>query len=162
MIAKVFEPKFVDATITEITLLSIEEAEKLPEHILELGEWWWLRSPGGFYYSAGYIAEDGSIYAFGYDVDFPDGAVRPVLRINNLESLNLKVGDAINVAGYYWTIITEDLALCNVAVGNTCFRQEWAEMDSNNYETSDIKVWLENWARENCLEIEETGKESEK
>ena len=36
----------LDLEITEATLLTIEEARKLPKRLRRYDEWWWLKSPG--------------------------------------------------------------------------------------------------------------------
>ncbi len=49
--------------------------------------WWWLRSPGGDSYHAASVINDGSVYDYGYTVNYENRTVRPALWIN-LGSLN--------------------------------------------------------------------------
>lgn len=129
--------------ITGITLLSIEEAEEVPENIRDCGYDWWLRSPG---YS-GILAAcvyGGHVYNFNVKLEF---GVRPALKFNP-SSANLQIGDSIKMFGYNWTIITDNLMLCDDIVGKTVFREDWEAKDANDYEASDIKKWLENWYAE--------------
>ena len=56
-----------DIEVTEITLLTVEEARMLPEQIREYEDWWWLRSPGCFYSRVAGVRDDGSVYAGGAD-----------------------------------------------------------------------------------------------
>ena len=44
--------------------------------------WWWLRSPGLNQNRAAYVDYDGSVYYFGYGVDYDDVSVRPALWIS--------------------------------------------------------------------------------
>ena len=133
--------------IKEVTLLSVEEAKALSQDQLNLGSWWWLRSPG-FYEYAAYVDFAGEVSDYGHSVVNSDIGVRPALRISNLKSSNLNLGDKISVGGETWTIISKDLALCDCIVGKTCFREKVGVFcpDVKVYEQSDIKKWLENWA----------------
>ena len=113
--------------------------------------WWWLRSP---YFrssnNAGEVVDDGWVDIL--DVDRTDGA-RPALKIRNLVSSNLKIKDQIQLAGYTWTVIAEDIILCDEIVGHTAFKKDWKAQDANVYEKSDIKAWLKNWAKEKGIEV---------
>lgn len=68
-------------TEDKIFLLSIQEAEKYfaCEADRSIGEWWWLRSPGGTSYYAASVSNDGSIYYVGNNVNYHDNEVRPAL-----------------------------------------------------------------------------------
>ena len=44
--------------------------------------WWWLRSPGGNQRDAAIVTDVGSVYYYGYFVDYDNDAVRPALWIN--------------------------------------------------------------------------------
>ena len=136
----------ISLDITGITLLSIEEAKALPKKIRDIGKFWWLRSPGNGINSAVYVECDGDVYPCGYNVEKEYG-VRPALIIN-LESSNLKIGDKFKLAGQTWTVISERYALCDGIIGKHTFRNEWRASDANDYEKSDVKKFLENWARE--------------
>lgn len=136
----------VDIKITGITLLSVEEYEACKDVIPRAVSWWWLRSPSAHYVKyVAYVVYDGWVYDL--NVDFGTGA-RPALQISNLASVNLSIGDKLMLAGRTWTVISGTLALCDDIVGETKFREDWKMPDANNYEKSDVKKWLENWARE--------------
>lgn len=139
----------VELNIKEITLLSVEEAEKyLTPEQRAVGSWWWLRSPGNNpTRAAGVYRGGGSVSTNGSNVNISSG-VRPALRIANLDSSNLSKGDIIKVGGESWTIISDNLALCDRVVGATCFRKIWNSPDANVYEKSDVKKWLDQWALE--------------
>lgn len=114
-----------DLDVQEITLLSVEEAKALSRDQLNLGSWWWLRSPG-FYEYAAYVDFAGEVSDYGHSVVSSNIGVRPALRISNLKSSNLNSGDKISVGGETWTIISKDLALCDCIVGRTFFRKKRA------------------------------------
>ena len=60
---------------------------------------------------------------------------------------------ATELAGHTWTVIADDLVLCDDIVGYACFRKDHNAKDANDYEASDVKKWLENWAVENGIVI---------
>lgn len=125
--------------ILDITLLSIEEAKKLPERLREYEDWWWLRSSGISKYYAAYVDDDGSVSSRGLVVCGNYGSVRPALVIN-LNSSSFKVGDCFIFANKEFEIISENMAFCKSDIGLSRF----AEV-TNNYETSEIKKYINNW-----------------
>lgn len=145
----------VDLDIKEITLLSIEEYRATQEYIPAINKWWWLRSPGFSPYLAAFVHSDGSVGSCGCIVDLVSGAVRPALRISNLRAANLKQGDKIFVANRKWTVVSEELVVVDKPIGNSPFRQDYGADNANVYEASDVKKYVENWAKENGIEIKE-------
>lgn len=143
----------MDITIDEITLLSVEEYERCKEHIPAVNDWWWLRSPGYYGYYAAYVTIDGSVLNLNW-VNYDNVSVRPVvvLRLNH-KYANLQIGDKLDFAGHVWTMIADNMALCDEGVGYTCFRADWQAPDANDYEKSDVKKWLERWAKEKGIEV---------
>ena len=131
--------------IKGITLLSIEEYEATRDMIPMVKDDWWLRSLSDDASFAMSVGGGGEVYhRLGTGVLFGLG-VRPVL---NLELGDLRIGDVFELAGYMWTVINGNMALCNDIIGECCFRDDWKAKDANDYEKSDIKKWLENWAKE--------------
>lgn len=142
-------PQTENIEISEITLLSVWEAKAVSRAQLNIGSWWWLRSPGRCSTFAARVLNDGKVNAVGiYVCDSRGTGVRPALRISNLGASNLNVGEKFSVGGETWTVISKDLALCDRVVGHTCFREDWRAPDAYVYEKSDVKKWLENWALE--------------
>lgn len=141
----------IDLDIQEITLLSVEEAEKLltqEQRASDSG--WWLRSPGDRRYHNFFAAEvfiDGRVNSHGRYVTHCIG-VRPALRITNLDSSNLSKGDIIKVGAESWTVISDNLALCDRLVWKTGFRYDDTAPDADVYEKSDVKNELDKWALE--------------
>ena len=138
--------------VQEITLLSAKEAENVDQYILAGGSWWWLRSPGKDPRTAASVNESGHIISRGNGVNI-SGGIRPALRIENLESGNYQIGDVIRIADKAWTVVSSDLVLYNGIIGHGRFRKEWEASDSNDYEASDVKKWLHNWAAENNIQM---------
>lgn len=149
--------KKIDLDIQEITLLSIEETkEYLTREQLATGSWWWLRSPGFNPTRAANVRSDGKVRTSGLDVLYDIG-VRPALRIANLDSSNLSKGDIIKVGGESWTIISDNLALCERIVEYSAFRADWKAPDANVYEKSDVKKELDKWALEHGIVTQENA-----
>lgn len=65
----------------QVYLLSIEEAEKLPELVKKFSRSWWLRSPGDGSDFAAFVNFVGDINSYGYHVFNDFGSVRPVIKV---------------------------------------------------------------------------------
>lgn len=137
--------KEVNIEITGATLLSVEEAEALPNSLRVYCRWWWLRSPGDDSILAASVHRDGSIDGFGGSVFYSGDAVRPALLISNLESSNLKIGDSIIFGNKEFEIISDSLAICKSDIGTHYFRKDWKAEDANDYEKSDVKKFIDEW-----------------
>ena len=132
-------------TITGATLLSVEEAEKLPDHLRKYNGWWRLRSPGNYQDCAATVTYGGSVDCIGDIVDFDRACVRPALKISNRESSGLKVGDRFYFSNVEFEVISSDLAFCVTDIGYCAFRENWKAADANIYEASDIKKFVDDW-----------------
>lgn len=144
----------VDLDIQQITLLLADEVSSLSESVLATESWWWLRSPGNNPSRVACVDNDGSVFTYGCNVNYGYG-VRPALRINKLKHLGFNVGDKIEVGDESWTVISEDLALCDRIVGASAFRWASTAPDANVYEKSDIKMWLDQWTLEKGIVTQE-------
>ncbi len=132
--------------IIEVTLLSIEEYEACKDRVPKVGDWWWLRSPCSIGNYAVYVNTDGSIYYASF-LGNHLSTIRPALRIRNPKSASHQIMDKFNLAGYTWTVVSEDMALCDNIIGRTFFREDWKATDASVYEASDIKKWLDRWVK---------------
>ena len=147
----------IDIDIQEVTLLSKKEYKKTKAHIKPIGNLWWLHSPRNDDYKASVVVEDAASYN-PYLVNFKNGdvddlwrtidnesvSVRPALRLNQ-KSNNLQIGDMLSFGGYYWTLISKSLALCDTEFCRMGFREDWDAQDAHIYEASDVKRYLDNW-----------------
>ena len=169
----------IDIKITEITLLTLEEAEKAPKELLAVGECWWLRSPSRNpkdTTSVLLVNPDGSIDMEGLSSGFGNH-IRPVLKISNLNELGLTEGDTFSLAGYTWTVIPGDMALFDDTIDSCPYRtftgfvkhgsvkycyddngdgtfSEFPLSELRDYDSSDVKRAVDLWASENRIEIE--------
>lgn len=142
----------MEIKFSEITLLSIEEYESNKDLIPAFDYWWWLRSPGSFQNGAADVTVRGALDSS--NVSYTCGVVRPALRIWNLESSNLESGDKLIIAGKTWTVLRGGLVLCDESIGYSAFCEDVSASDANVYEKSDVKKFVEGWAKENGIETE--------
>lgn len=126
--------QFDISEINEITLLSIQEAGKVPISILACGKWWWLRSPGYYEYTAISVLNSGLIDENGRIVGAVSTPVRPAFRINNLES---EIGSKIIVGKTWCTVVDEGLVLADNPICNHRF-----DKNSNIWESSELKEFI--------------------
>ncbi len=145
--------KDINIDISEVTLLSAEEAEALLTSLQRATYplWWWLRSPGSGPNCVAYVYSNGTVFTYGSSVLDINHGVRPALRICNPEPSDLVPGESFEAGGERWTLISDDLALCDRIVGKSAFRTDYKAPYANDYEKSDVKKWLENWALERGL-----------
>ena len=134
------EPEF---TITEVTLLSEEEYTAYKSDIpVNSASWWWLRSPHATYANNAMCVA--SMNLLDYHGVQTYGSVRPALMCD-LSGTDLLIGDQITLVGYSWTVIANDVILCDDFVGTSLFRADSDALNANVYDASDIKIWLSNW-----------------
>lgn len=163
--------KDINLNITGITLLSKDEAKKIPKSLLADRGYWWLRTPAASLDMVLAVDAKGQIGTDGYYVDNPDGPnyikIRPAIIISNLNELKLIRGSEIEFAGHKWTVISDNMALCNdtiederdrkafrkctrVSSDQTYFcdgtRKRYPIGELNDYESSDVKKYIEEWA----------------
>ena len=142
-------PQEINLDVTEVTIPSIEEIKKIKMNFdIDCDCTWWLRPSGNNSHNVPYITDLRDVFETDLYVHFEYG-VRPLLRITNLESSNLKLGDKIEIFGEKFTIVLEGRALADSVVGYSAFRKDWRAEDANDYEKSDLKSWLENWRADN-------------
>jgi len=144
----------VDLAFEDISLLSVEEADLIPQSIraIECGSW--LRSPSKISGFAAYVHGSGYVDEFGFDIG-SSGGVRPALLVPNLKSSNLQIGDKIEVVGFPFTVVSESILLCDIVP----FRSEFGK--TNDYETSIVKESLYKWAKDVGIDFEGVSKEHE-
>lgn len=146
----------VDIDIIGITLLSIEEYNKYRDLIPVHDSYWWLRSPNPFLLLAVY-----GVRSYDNEVDNKilvadeDIGISPALKISNLESSDLKIGNKFMFGGKIFTIISDDYAQCDEIIGKGVFRKDWEilDRDANDYEVSDVKKYINNWFEKAKMEI---------
>lgn len=146
-----FIKKKVDIDIIDITLLSREEYDAAKSIIPLISNWWWLRTPYLSAVANVCYVDDVGFVRVAY-VDNILGA-RPALKIQNLKSSNLNIGAKFSFAGHEWTVISNELALCDDLIGYTSFRKDWRAEDVNDYERSDIRNRLKNWTSESGIVV---------
>lgn len=162
--------------ILDVTLLSIEEAEKMDKDILKADtDCYWLKSKGdiGIYYTA-CVGGDGFIYKDGDAMDNSFG-VRPVL-VFSPDSVSLEKGDKFIRGGLIWTVTDKDRALCDKTVKKMPFRNFHFEGDKaydiecneiprnelNDYEKSEVYRYLHtDFLKKYQIELSDKEKDKE-
>jgi len=116
-----------DIKFSGITLLSVEEAEQVPDDILRKTDYWWLRSPGVYegdptgkdteYIKAcvAVVGADGRISRTGtYITSDNCYGIRPALKLCKGSGLNPR--DELELAGNRWTVIPGGYALMDDSI----------------------------------------------
>ena len=135
------------------TLLSVEEYKEYKDNIPLLHICWWLRSPGSRDKHVMTVNSKGKVNADGILADLTDKtgfclvALRPALKITNLESLDLQIKDQFELVTHGFTVISDNLAICNDTFTSMAFRRDGS---SNDYEISDVKKYIEEWFDNTC------------
>jgi len=135
-----YNPEEIDIEVTDISLLTVEEAERLPENIREYEDWWWLRTPGISSHYAAFVHFDGPVSILGAGVTHVNVGVRPALTISNLEDLGVRVGDTIIIQDKKYVVVSDNKVLYNDDAVYHRF-----DKDSNDYEKSEIKKIVDGW-----------------
>lgn len=74
--------KLRDVGVTDkVWLLSIKEAKSLHSEMRDIGDWYWLRSPGNYSNCVADVRCDGGVGTNGCFFDNDLGCIRPVIRI---------------------------------------------------------------------------------
>ena len=138
--------------IKGITLLSIEEAESIPEDIRTTGNRYWLRSPGNRYwlhsrdyhsFLATFVYRFGGVCCAGCNANFSNCGIRPALIIPNLKSYGFEDYSKVKLFDREWFVIN-DLGYLLLDGDLGCHRLDG---ESNDYETSEIKEFIEDWLK---------------
>lgn len=140
-------PEITWADISECTVLTSDEAKKLPAAVRRCGKSWWTRSPGKQNGRAASVDRDGAVYHLGQFVCF-DCGLRPALKLVNTpaNSLNLlKVGEKTSAYGLVWTKTAKNTLLADTCIDVCPFRDDWKAPKSNLWKDSDAKIVLDQW-----------------
>ena len=130
-------PTKIDIEITDISLLTVEEAKQLPRSIRRYEDWWWLRSPGECQYHAAYVFRVGTLDVDGYVVSGVSVCVRPAITVSNAI---FEIGETIIIQGKKYVAISPNRVLYNDEVVHHRF-----DMTTNDYDKSEIKKIVDGW-----------------
>ena len=141
--------------IKAIRLPSPDEVKALPTWIIATGSAFWLNTPGsdkGYInrkkdYSLKHVAAvrpNGAVDSFGYDVDLELVGVLPLLKVDDVNSCGLCIGETVSILGLLAHYVGNDsLLLCEPI----CNRRYDAE--SSDYDKSELKRYLAQWLNKN-------------
>ena len=122
----------------EITLLTAEEYNKYKEIIPPVKDWWWLRSLGKFQHYAAFV--NCAAFPDCIVVYYVNIAARPALKT---KIFNLPIGEKFIALGNCWIMIDDGIAISKDVITHRRY-----DKNSNVWDTSELKAWLEEWARE--------------
>lgn len=129
--------------IKGIYLLSDAQYEGEKHLIPPIDKDWWLQT-SGCTSCVKIIKRDGSeSYSAHFNLDM---FVRPALILNNI----MPVGGVFEFAGVGWTVVS-CISKTSIAICNTVIAQRRFDAKSNEWDKSELKVWLEEWVEYICL-----------
>ena len=143
---RIIESKSEKDCIEYITLLSKDEAKKLPKAMRKFDGFWWLMDKGSNWRNwdlAASVNEDGSINSYGSRVDIL-GRVRPKIVVCDDIVSDLQFGDTTNLLGVEWIFIGDNSLMSKEEIGYSKFNER-ASSVSNTYEGSQIQKYLQDW-----------------
>lgn len=126
-----------------LDLLTAEEAEKLPNNILNyggrIGSSWWLKTPGKSTRNASYVEPNVGVCPCDIEEKLQ---VRPVLITSDVGS-DYKLYSEYYLLGDAWVYIGDNRFLYNGGPSELkCCK---FDTNSNNYETSELKAYVDKW-----------------
>ena len=124
----------------EITLFTKEEYEAHREQLPLVTDGWWLRSPGDYFYYAADVDNGGFVNEYGDDVNYDYNAIRPALKS---AIINLPIGEKFIALGNRWLMIDDGFAISEDVITHRRY-----DSKNNEWETSELKEWLEDWAKD--------------
>lgn len=143
--------------VENVTLLSAEQYKYFKDSIPLIRGAWWLCSPGDFETYSALVDGSGDVDILGSLVDKELG-VRPALQSSNLKSLNLNIGNELKVNDKTYTIVSDDMVISNDLIGRHPFNYDYRK--GNHYNRSDIKQFLDEWARKQGFKAKEAQPKS--
>lgn len=159
----------IDFKVKEVTLLMPEDYMAHEDIIPAVNQYWWLRdfidlhkdvtNPGPndkvIVKKGTMLANDRSVSIVnsnGFVQSSPahaiNNAIRPVVEYAKAK---LNPGDKVEFAGMTWTVLNEKLALADKCIGEMPFCANFKKENPRDYETSDVKKRIDEWAKENKL-----------
>jgi len=78
-------------------------------------------------------------YNIGDYIDNSNYAIRPALKF---DLINLPIGETFIALGNRWVMIDDGFAISQDVITHRLY-----DSNSNEWETSELKVWLEEWAK---------------
>ena len=139
-----------------IFLMSIDEYKFYKNRIPTLKTSWWLRSPGhGRRYAAG-VYDIGAVSHGGFCIYDDNRCIRPVIKLlRDSEYSSVDIGSNITFHNHRFIVIDfDDYYIYAISISGLWF--SYFDSDSNNYEDSYIRKWLNTWFY-NDIEVNEVN-----
>lgn len=134
--------------IEAVYLLSAEEWEAIVANVpnvpVELGNWWWLRTPGKKAWEVFVVQRNGELHEFAKW--YGHGGVRPAFKVPPAITVGNALGTKINIEKLPCTIVGKDTVLSDVCIDTHRFDEFF-----NDYEESEICDFLKSKEFEKLL-----------
>lgn len=153
-IKEIIKTTEMECEVMGATILTAEEYERYQHLIPIVGNWWWLRSP---IYNDGGVANVNTNGNVNYaNRTNTNGALRPALILRVVDSKFFNPGDKLEIKGIQYTVL--DISDGSVFVlSDEIIVKRRFDGNSNNWETSELKEYLEDWARREFGLTKEVG-----
>ncbi|MCR5728346.1 MAG: hypothetical protein K6G24_12875 [Lachnospiraceae bacterium] len=150
-----------DLSVKRVMVLSAEEFDYNKALIKPMGEneSWWTRTPSPLYEVAAFVSTYGNYvdYYVG-DVEDPFD-VRPAMVLYPKEG-NPAAGEEFIYVGEPWTMLHDNIAVCDRLIGEYPFKDMYAEdYDTekvNRWKYSDLKKYVEKWGKSKGIRCKAT------
>jgi len=138
--------------VDKISLLTGREFNNFKSIIPASPYPWWLRDGGSTGWKVSCVSPCHSKEKHpreykDQDVSNNEIAVRPTLKISDIDELY--PGNKVKIFGEQWTVLQVSkrraYVLCDTAIDIRCFNSSSLKKNNNDFETSELKVWLEKW-----------------
>lgn len=144
-IEKVIKKTEMECKVLGATILT-EDEYKQYRHLIPLTkDWWWLRSPRGGSNGLAIATSYGTVSYATYSYTL--GYVRPALRLKISNYKSFVQGDKIELKNISYTVLDIIDGVVLVLSDEIIARRQF-DGTSNQWETSELKAYLEDWARQ--------------
>lgn len=126
--------------LKEASLLSRLEFKEFKDMIPPVSEKWWTLTPDSLENDRVMVVYGDKVFDESINVVI---GVRPVLKIEN-KLKKIRPGQKFEFASYDWTLLKDDLALCDRVINISNFN-DWTIRNNNVYQTSMLKEYIDRW-----------------
>jgi len=133
------------------TLLTLEQANELPQSILRSDGRWWLKTPGFTKSTVTQVYKEGVVDGLGINVEMCSVGIRPILlikpdterlgplRFNRKLNLYRKDGTPVSFIYIGTNADGQGMLMTENCIDKGQFRMDWKSGNANDYKKSDAK-----------------------
>lgn len=144
-IERIIRKTEMECKVLEATILTLEEYDRYQHLIPDVENWWWLRSPRNYAYGLAHVFTDGTVGSANRAAT--NGGLRPALKLKVGKCKYLAPGDKLELKGAEYTVmdIADDVVF---VLSDEIIARRQFDKTSNQWETSELKEYLENWVEQ--------------